>query len=256
MLLHFVDHVMGVTRLHNIVYIVCEKLSKIRRFNATASHERLTDINVPGMKDPKDITACEETSHLYVIDSECVWRMSAEGTDIESWLETPLPGRQFNPHTLSVTASRLLVTSYAPNKLMQFDANGVEQRCVSLPEGTAPYHAVESPAGKLVVVHSNTQQKEWQVSELDGEGRVLHHFSESLNWPDHIAVDSRGNIFVADTRNRRILLLDAQLTVCRAIINEDLLNGEEPRRLCYMKESGQLLVGLDNSVSVFEVLHQ
>jgi len=88
------------------------------------------------------------------------------------------------------------------------------------------------------------------------DGRVLRQFSESLSWPDHIAVDSLGNVFVADTGNRQILLLDAQLVVCRVIIDEHLLNKKEPRCLCYLKHSGQLLVGLGNRIAVFEVLHQ
>jgi len=59
---------------------------------------------------------------------------------------------------------------------------------------------------------------------------------------------------VADTGNRQILLLDAQLVVCRVIIDEHLLNKQEPRRLCYLKQSGQLLVGLGNSVATFDLL--
>jgi len=59
----------------------------------------------------------------------------------------------------------------------------------------------------------------------------------------HIAVDSKGNIFVADRDNRRILLLDAQLALRRVIIDEHRLNYEQPERLCYVEQSGQLLVG-------------
>jgi len=244
---------MGVTQLRNIIYIVCEKSSTIRRINA-ATHTRLADVDIPGLQDPKDITACEQMCKVYVADNDCIWRMSSQGTDIECWLKTPVSGRQLKPHTLSVTASWLLVTSYAPNELMQFDADGTEQRRVSLPEGKAPYHAVESPTGNLIVVHSNTQQKQWQVSEMDTEGQMLNHFSESLYWPDHIAVDSQGNIFVADTGNCRILLLDAQLMAFQVIIDQDLLNTKEPRRMSYIKQTGQLLVGLDNSVMVFDLL--
>jgi len=180
--------------------------------------------------------------------------MSSEGRDVARWLTTPQSGRQFSPHTLSVTASRLLVTSYAPNELMLFDRDGVEIRRVGLPAGNAPYHGVESPTGAFVVVHSDTQLKQWQVSEVTTDGRVLRQFSESLSWPDHIAVDSLGNVFVADTGNRQILLLDAQLVVCHVIIDEHLLNKQEPRRLCYLKHSGQLLVGSGNSVATFDLL--
>ena len=73
----------------------------------------------------------------------------------------------------------------------------------------------------------------------------------------HVAVDSHGNIFVADYDNLRILLLDAHLTLRRVIIDEHQLNYKRPRRLCYREQSGQLLVGFyqGDSVSVFDVVH-
>jgi len=72
-----------------------------------------------------------------------------------------------------------------------------------------------------------------------------------------MAVDSHGNILVVDRHNRRILLLDAQLSLRRVIIDEHQLNKyEAPRRLCYREQSGQLLVGLDGGVLVFDVLRR
>jgi len=149
-----------------------------------------------------------------------------------------------------VTATRLLVTSLDTKQLMQFDADGDEVTRVSLPDYMDPYHAVESPTGTFIVSHQNTQLNcQPQVSEVN-----LRHFSGSLGYTPHIAVDSQGNIFAADRDNRRILLLDAQLELRRVII--DQLN-YKPRRLCYMEQSGQLLVGLDSSnVAVFNVLHR
>ena len=64
-----------------------------------------------------------------------------------------------------------------------------------------------------------------------------------LGWTPHVAIDSRGNIFLADTRNHRILLLDAHLSLRRVIIDEHQLNYKRPVRLCYREQSGQLLVG-------------
>jgi len=53
--------VRGVTQLHDVVYMVCDVSSSIVRFNAT-THQRLTDINVKGLRDPWDIAACQQTS--------------------------------------------------------------------------------------------------------------------------------------------------------------------------------------------------
>jgi len=120
-----------------------------------------------------------------------------------------------------------------------------------------PEHAVESPTGTFVVAHYNTQLNQRQVSEVNTEGQVLRQFSGSLGWPEHIAIDSQGHILVAEWDNRRILLLDAQLALRRVIIDEHQLNDQQPWRLCYVEQSGQLLVGLTgSSVAVFNVLRR
>jgi len=160
-----------------------------------------------------------------------------------------------------VTATRLLVTSRYINQLMQFDAVGDELRIVHLSDYIKPRHAVESPTGTFIVSHKSTQLEDLcQVSEFNAEGQVLRQFSGSrrlpLGYAPHVAVDSQRNIIVADLDNRRILLLDAQLALRRVIVEGHQLNYNEPRRLCYVEQSGQLLVGLGGSsgVLVFHLL--
>jgi len=150
------------------------------------------------------------------------------------------------------------VTSTDDNQLRQFDtAGGDELRRVRLPDYMALEHAVESPTGTFVVCHRNTQLDQWQVSEVNTEGQVLRQFSGSLSSPEHIAADSQGHILVADSDNSRILLLDAQLSLRRVMIDEHQLNYERPLRLCYEEQSGQLLVGLTgDSFAVFDVLQR
>jgi len=152
------------------------------------------------------------------------------------------------------------VTSHIDRQLRQFDtAGGDELRRVGLPDYMKPLHAVESPTATFIVWHLNTQQAQCQVSEVSTEGQVLRQFSSStLGWFQHIAVDRQGNIFVADLANGRILLLDAQLALRRVIIDERQLNDRRPHRLCYLEQSGQLLVAFDlcSSVAVFDVLQR
>ena len=252
-----VDCVWGVTQLHDVVFVVCYRSSTILRFNAT-THQRLTDIVVKGLKYPWDIAACEQTSLVYVADSGCIWRMSADGADTRNWIPSSLDD-VFEPWTLSVTSTRLLVTSWLTNQLTQFDADGNELRRVYLPDYMDPRHAVESPTGTFIVSHENTQLDQWQVSEVNTGGGVLRRFTRShlssLGWTLHVAVDSHGNIFVADSNNGRILLLDAHLTLRRVIIDEHQLN-YKPWCLCYREQSGQLVVGLDEGrVLVFDVVN-
>jgi len=172
---------------------------------------------------------------------------------MKRWLDT------LRPRTLSVTSSQLLVTSLT-KQLMQFDVAGEELRRVKLPYYMEPQHAMESPSETFIVSHYNTQLNQNQVSELNTEGQVLRQFSGSrlspLGFTPHIAIDSKGNIFVADNHKGRILLLDAQLALRRVIIDEHQLNDKRPWRLCYKEQSGQLMVGLDNEVAVFDVLQR
>jgi len=250
--------VRGVTQLRDVVYVVRGRSSTILRYDAT-THQQLTDINLKDLREPRDIAACEMTSQLYVADwAGCVWRVSSDGADIQRWLPKS-PFDTITPWTLSVTSSRLLVTSRIGRQLRQFDAAGDELRRVGLPDYMKPNHAVESPTATFIVGHFYTQLAHCQVSEVSTEGQVLRQFSgSSLGVPEHIAVDRQGNIFVADVANGRILLLDAQLALRRVIIDERQLNGRLPHCLCYLEQSGQLLVGLNlySSLAVFDVLQR
>jgi len=258
--------VYGVTQLHDIVYIVCLGSSSIIRFDAV-THRRLADITVKDMRNPCDIAACQQTAQLYVAGCpltahpDCVWRVTSDGEDVKRLLPKS-PSDTIRPYTLSVTSSRLLVTSLGTRQLIQYDAVGDELSRVDLPRDMSPHHAVESLTGTFIVSDYNTQLKHDQVSEVNTGGQVLRQFSGShrlpLGWAPHVAVDSQGNIFVADCTNDHILLLDSELTLRRVIIDEHQLNYKQPWRLCYNEQSGQLLVGFYDSrdVAEFDVLRR
>jgi len=242
-----------VTELRDIVCILCSRSSTILRFNAT-TRQRLTDINVDGFVSPHDIAACLETSQVYVADWECVWRVSADGTDIRRWLPTD-PSVTIKPWTLSVRSTRLLVTSPNVKQLIQFDAGGNELCRVQLPSYVVPRHAVESPTGTFIVSYSNTELDQDQVSEVNTGGELLRQFSSShLRWPNHLDVDSHGNIFLSDTYSHRILLFSSKLVLRRVIVDDRQLNCKPLRGLCYVEQTGRLLVPLDNGIAVFSVL--
>jgi len=177
--------------------------------------------------------------------------MSAVGEDIKLWLPK---SDTFEPDKLSVTSTRLLVTSPGTHQLTQFDSDGDELRRVQLPDYIRPRHAVESPTGTFIISQLNKQLNQHQLIEVNTAGQELRQFSRSLGLTPYIAVDSLGNILLADWSNRRILLLDNHLSLRRLIIDEHQLDYKRPWRLCYMEQSGQLLVGSEDEVAVFDVL--
>ena len=253
-LLCVVVYVRGVTQLRDTIYLVCALWPAIWTVDAKTL-QTLRDIDVRELMQPDDIAACEKTSCVYVADFACVWRVSSDGGDIQRWLQWSPPDT-FRPLTLSVTSSRLLVTSRNSNQLTQFDSFGDELRLVDLPDDMKPHHAIETTTGTFIISHENTKLKKHQVSEVNTGGQVLRQFSGShllpLGWAYHVAVDSQGNIFVADRDNHRISVLNSKLVLRRIIINECI---EQPLRLCCMKQSGQLLVGGLDVLAVFNVLH-
>ena len=259
--------VLSVTQLNDVVYIVCRWCPAVLTFSLT-THRRLEDVFILGW--PVDVAACESTSMLYIAacDRRCVWRRSEDGEEVNVHCKLPAvlanifdlsAADFFVPYSLSVTSTGLLVMLRNTRQLIEYDADGCEFIHVQLPDDMEPRYAVLSPTGTFLISLYHWSLKRWQVVEVDTGGEVLRQFSGSrqpslCSLTPHVAVDSHGNIFVADRDNGRILLLDDHLSLRRVIIDEHQLNNEHPWRLCYVEESGQLLVGLDNNVAVFDVL--
>ena len=253
-----VGEVESVTQLHDTLYVLLVRSPLILRFDAV-THHRLQDIEVTDMMSAHDIAACETTSSIYVADWQCVWRVSSDGADIRHWLPRLPSEESFHPWTVSVRSGRLLMTPADSGRLIQFSAEGAELRQVPLPDDMKPIQSVESPAGTFVVSHRDAAEMDrGQVSEVDGDGVVLCRFGgsrlPSYSWPEHLEVDSRGNILVSDTYGCRVLLLDARLMLRRVIVDEDQLNHKAVRGLCFVERAGLLLVGLDQRVALFHLL--
>jgi len=266
----------GLVQMNDVIYVVYPCEGKLYRFNAT-TRQRLTDIVVDDMFDPQDMVACAETSQLYVTgkfystEGACILRVSEDGTDTRRWLPRlpQSPSDMFEPVSLSVTSTRLLVTSCNIRDLIQFGASGDELRRVKvLDDSIYPFHAVESPTGTFIVSHRTrvspdyTRDKNWkhEVSEVNAGGQVLRQFTVSpileRACTTIVVLDSAGNIFVADHHTGRILLLDAKLAIRRAVIDEHQLTRRHPNNACYVEQAGQLLVEQGGQVAVFDVLRR
>ena len=241
----------SVTQLRDVVFILCARSSTILRYDSV-THHRMTDIECPGMMSPHDIVACEQTTRLYIADYECVFRVSANGTDVRRWLDT------VRPWTLSVRSARLLVTSVEKKQLVLFTPGGDELRHVQLPLHLMLRHGVETPTGTFVISYCDGELSRNEIAEINNDGEILRRFRrfspQSVFWPDHLMVSCGGKILVADAYNSCVLLMDSKLVLRRVIIDEHQLKYKPLRGLCYVEQTGQLLVALNDTVAVYSLL--
>ena len=167
-MLYFVDDVYGVTQLGDIVYAVCADSPVIKMFTADTLSPLGEGIHVEGMTDPTDIVACHHDRQLYVGDEggHCIWRVSVSDGhhSCVKWLTG------INVFTLSMTSHYLLMTSFDPPRLRQYDTtDGQLVREVQLPSYVKEvYHAAETSRDTFVLCHEGTSEDEYQyaVSEL------------------------------------------------------------------------------------------
>src|SRR5664279_4871860 len=145
----------GVTLVDNKIFALHEYSERIVVFANNHPFERLEDIVVKGMQEPRDIVACSDTMQLFVSDwlyEGVIWRVDVKSTDkVNKFIET-----EYTPDTMSVTSRRLLVTPlYADRWLRVYDVvDGKLLQRVELPSFMNPWHAVETQRGTFIVCHT------------------------------------------------------------------------------------------------------
>jgi len=82
------------------------------------------------------------------------------------------------------------------------------------------------------------------------------HGPGQLNQPIRLALDNEGRVFVTDWCGRRLVLLDPQLGSDRILLGQDQGEAHEPQRICYIAETGRLMVGMDTGAVDIYSVHQ
>jgi len=157
-MLYVVGSVRGVTYLDNIMYVVCEYSSTIRLYNTDTLSQLDVVINITRMSNPHDIVVCRHDRQLYVSNSYCIWRVSVDDHSYVKWL-TPSSTDTFHVTKLSVTSQRILVTSWKPPALRQYNTVDSQLLChIELPQYVQGlWHAVETTRQTFVVCHRGTE---------------------------------------------------------------------------------------------------
>jgi len=227
----------GVAVRNDELFVACHGSNTIQVFNSRPPFSRQEDIQVEGLNETIDITVCNTKSLLFIADrgtEYAIWRVNLTAVkQTDKFL-----AMQWEPLSLSVNNSRLLITPENGSSLYVYGDDGQEAHHIPLPRYMYASHAVElTPHSYLVSHHNrviNVSSLRDSVSEVDLNGRVIRSFNDDIdlirfNGPDHMVLYNN-HVIVADTDNDRIILLKSNLQLKRILINA--LNRGQPMRLC------------------------
>jgi hypothetical protein len=242
--------VMGIAVLDDELFVRFDRNQNGKAQTSVAVYNALTykpkqSLRVPGLGDVTDMTSCRRFHCLYI-------------TDDTNWLVHKIENRKVvgkwsvgaNPEGLSINcAHNVLVTCYDKGTVKEFTTYGNFVREINLQRDIVhPWHTVELAHERYVVCHGNEDDPLHRVCIVDASGTILKAFGgwpgsdrSSLNVPTRLAVN--GFIFVADTGNDRVVLLNPSLVFVRAVA-WDL---DELSRLWFDEQTGLLYTGLDET---------
>jgi len=123
---------------------------------------------------------------------------------------------------------------------------------------------VETSSGTFIISHRGENDRLNYISEVTMNGDVIRSYDAprgkkryQVNDPMHVAIDDEDNIYVVDCSNDRVLILNSTLRLRRIIEYSAAGLRGSPGRLCYSKDTRQLIVGvLFGHVDVWNISHE
>ena len=248
--------VAGVAWLEENIYVVHESSNIVYVYPDQESIYGSKDGNIElkGMKDPLDMVASKRSRSIFISDRDnrCLWRIQMPGKEVS---RCEVDGE---PYRMSISSSDVLVVHVIRddreylNMYRSLEVMLIES--IPLPtEMKVLIHAVQLSTGNFIISHSiNDDSDVFLISELSVDGRKFirsfdHRSFASIGldgWtPRHLSIGEDGNIFIADYSNGRVVLLHSRWTDVQMLLNSDQHSIESPRRLCYIQEKRQLIVG-------------
>ena len=258
--------VRGVTWFENTIYVIFKASNVVQVFpeketfdkNGESEH---INIKLRNMKDPYDMVASEHSQLIFISDqvSTCLWRIQMPDRKVDSW---EIKGTPWNMSISSCDWMVVCVAHEARDYLCLYKKLDVNKESTIILPTKVRYliHAVMLPNKNFVISYSmkNTHLS-FLISELSADGRnFIHTFDprslESnilVGWtPNHLTTDEDGNIFIADSDNARVVMLNSRFKELRFLsnkknktMNTNKHSMEIPWRLCYVGETKQLIVG-------------
>lgn len=257
--------VRGVTKLRHNIYVLCQTRLNSYAPNSIYIYEgrnRFRFLQQFGLKDvvhPWDIAASPVGNCLYITDCaiNSVWKIRPKARyRVTKWRDNVT-----SPWTLSVKNNgQVLIARSQPRPILEiYRTNGTLYSVTTLPVGIHnPNHAVQTSTGNFVVLHWKKQEEStstvWipSISEVTVGGRILRSMSQGevsrqLDNPSHVFIDSADRVFIADSGNNRVIMLDSELNWSRVMLasgHQELQDEQDairwPVRLFYDEKNKQL----------------
>lgn len=286
------EYINAVTKLSNRICVLCGSaglptaVKVVLVFEDRSPFAIQRRVKVQEIRRPWDMGSSRMQNCLYVTDleSQSIWKIAGDDYKLTRWLSGIGA-----PFTISVSGEGQVCLTRTGQPQSSLEIYGPDsQLClyVLLPEDIKfPLHAVETSTGNFVIMYRRRSPQEtrdseglivsdspdressggnlmWGVSEVTRDGSVVINCfvpadePERLNHPEHLAVDSE--VFVADTRNDRVIQLNSNLTWNKILISTHQLDQPMrrinwPKRLYYDEYRKQLLVvgGLNAAIHVY-----
>ena len=246
------EPVWGVASLNDLLYVLrSSKLSEQIEVYDADCYRFQQYITVPELDVGNDMIACAHNRCAYISDTsnQCVHRIGlAQDTALTKW---PVNDE---PHCLSVTDTlSVLVTCDEARKIKEFSTDGKLLREIQLPEDVvSPCHTIQLSSGEFIVCHGGIDDRVHRVCLIGSDGgHVVKSFgglkgsaTQQINLPAHVAVFDYGFLFVADSKNHRVLLLSPALTVVRDVLPRGQLKWS-PMRLWLDSDIRRLYVAVN-----------
>ena len=247
--------VVGVAWLEENIYVVYRSSNIVYVHPDQESIDGSKDGNIElkGMKYPYDMVASKLSRSIFISDpgNRCLWRIQMPGREISRW---EVDG---TPYEMSISSSDVLVVIVFRDDRGYL--NLYRSSDVMLIESILPptemnelNHAVQLSNGNFIISHSMDDPDVYLISELSVDGRKFIRSFDPRSFASigldgwrisYLSINEDGNIFIADFNNDRVVLLHSRWTDVQILLNRDQHSIDSPRRLCYILEKQQLIVG-------------
>ena len=259
----------GVGWLDNKVYIMDSKqMHLFSNQNPFKHYERLEKFAIEGVSSACDMTASKTTQSIFVADSSGLYNMKLPGRKVIRNSNDSTP----HIHALSIPSDQVLVTaSRGDPRCYYIDIHSasnfyLRQKSIILSSSIQNVlNVVQNSAGNFIFSYRNKDSGIDAISELSADrNKILRTFNPRTfkdgmkTWsPVHLAIDEKDNIFIAAGYTRPeehketkqgIFVLNSSFDEFHLLLDAKQHNMDPVKRIVYLKEKKQLLIGHENTI--------